>query len=140
VSKKMMTWIGTAPLVAVALAGALMAQETSQDTEEVTDDLAVALQQLDSALGALELDRSTGVRQWADPSRTQGVEPLNFADSNLGAVPAGLEATEAVLTLAITRTKEAGGGIGWKILDFSKKNTDVEHHQLVITYKRPDTP
>lgn len=137
-TKKAMKWISIGLLVASALTGALAAQEESQDTEEVADDLAVALQELDSALGVLGLDRRAEVRQPSDRLRTQTDEAWNFA--GFGVIPTGLEATEAVLTLALTRTKETGGGVKWRILDFSKKKADVAHHQLVITYKRPNTP
>ena len=146
-SRKKLALIAAVSAILVAcvwLASTLVAQETTvvaapADTDV---DLSVGLRELDLAFGVANLLRtdSDAAQALFAARGSDAVTAPGLKDQVAkleSAVPPYLEADEAVVTLAVTATREGGKGIAWKILDFSKKTKNVQHHSIEIRYRRP---
>lgn len=109
----------------------------SGDTDELPD-LSEGLMALDTALEAFGLEREPS----EDAVRPDAGSPSDIndqIDELRKHIPSGLTPFEGKVTIALTAQTDKGKGIAWKIIDFSKKTKTIQHHSIVLTYRRPGT-
>ncbi len=110
----------------------------SGDTDELPD-LSEGLMALDTAFDAFGLERESSEEAVRSDARSPSVVSDQI-DELRKHIPSGLTPFEGKVTIALTAQTDKGKGIAWKIIDFSKKTKTVQHHSIVLTYRRPGTP